>query len=102
MLETAAVATSAVEANRWFIAIKRKDNSLAFASKSQRNFPTQASLLTAMEMCPGDIVLELFQSSRLDPRDFHSYCRDAYKHLLPKKDKVVLKPKEHIVAPPTT
>ena len=78
---------AAVAVNRWFIVVKRKDGSLIFASKSCQSVATQQDLLVALEVAPEDTVLELFQSASLDPHDFHTYCRESYKHLLPKQHK---------------
>ena len=71
---------------RWFLVFKRENGDLVFATRPIQASTTQEKLFLDLELTGSDVILELFQSLTLTPGEFESYCREAYKNLLPKKE----------------
>jgi hypothetical protein len=85
-LVTEAQVNDGGKSGRWFLVIKRENGDMVFATRSVQSSATQDKLFRDLELMATDLVLEIFQSHILTPSEFESYCREAYKNLLPKKE----------------
>jgi hypothetical protein len=64
---------------RWFGVVKRKNGKFFYGYDLVRECPTQ-DIFIANKLKPdkGDVVVEVFKNSLLEPEDFKSYYREFY------------------------